>query len=143
MQQPKYPASISLLALALAPRARAADDTKRACVEASSTGQTKRAGGLGVVGLGTFTFFALRASSDLHTLQTTCSPACTQDQTRPGRQSALIADISLGVGVLSLAGAVNWALLSKSQESEARLGAPHVDFQAMAHGGAALLSGSY
>jgi hypothetical protein len=100
-------------------------------------------GGLGVIGLGSFTFFALRASSDLHTLQNTCSPACTQAQTHPGRQSALIADISLGVGVLSLAGAVTWALLSGSQKTEAMLSAPHVDFQATAHGGAAVISGSY
>ena len=43
-QLPKHAIRVSLLALALAlaPGAQAADDTKRACVEASSVGQIKR-----------------------------------------------------------------------------------------------------
>jgi hypothetical protein len=102
-------------------------------------------GGLGVVGLGSFTFFALRASSDLHSLQNSCSPKCTQDQTHPGRQSALVADVSLGVGVLSLAGGVTWALLARSQRAEGKgaVSTPQFAFETTAHRATAVISGSF
>lgn len=75
-------------------------------------------GGLGVVALGSFGYFALNAKSELNELEDTCSPGCTDEQTKTGRNSALIADISLGVGVAALAGAVTWTLLSGSSNDE-------------------------
>jgi hypothetical protein len=75
-------------------------------------------GGLGVVALGSFGYFALSAKSELGKLEDSCSPGCSDEETKTGRNKALIADISLGVGVAALAGAVTWTLLSGSSEEE-------------------------
>jgi hypothetical protein len=75
-------------------------------------------GGLGVVALGSFGFFAVSAKSELTKLEDSCSPGCTDSQTKTGRNNALIADVSLGIGVAALAGAVTWTLLSGSSEEE-------------------------
>jgi hypothetical protein len=76
-------------------------------------------GGVGVAALGSFAFFAVSAKKELTKLEDVCSPTCTDSQTETGRQNALVADISLGVGVAALAGAVTWALLSSPKPAEA------------------------
>jgi hypothetical protein len=82
-------------------------------------------GGASVVALGSFGLFAISARSELSKLKKACSPSCTDAQTKPGRTDALVADVSLGVGVAALAGAVTWALLagpsSREPTSAARL----------------------
>ncbi|HVY30705.1 MAG TPA: hypothetical protein VHB79_29300 [Polyangiaceae bacterium] len=75
-------------------------------------------GGASVVALGSFAFFGLSAKSELDKLKV-CSPYCTDKQTQTGRNDALVADISLGVGVAALAGAVVWALVAKPEPKEA------------------------
>jgi hypothetical protein len=75
-------------------------------------------GGLSVVSLASFGYFGISAKKQLSTLRDTCSPHCTHDQTKTGRNEAIIADVSLGVGVAALAGAVTWALLSGSRQDE-------------------------
>ena len=75
-------------------------------------------GGVGVVALGSFGFFALSAKKELNQLKDNCSPSCADSQTDVGRTDALIADISLGVGGLALAGAVTWALLGSSKPDD-------------------------
>jgi hypothetical protein len=91
-------------------------------------------GGVGIVALGSFTYFGLSAKSALDTLKTTCSPNCTSSQTSPGRTKALVADISLGAGVLAIGGAVIWAILANSGKSEAAASAPMIDVQPMVGG---------
>jgi hypothetical protein len=75
-------------------------------------------GGVSVLAFGSFGVFGLSARSELDKLKKACSPSCTEEQTKTGRTNALVADISLGVGVAALAGAVTWALLSRPSSPE-------------------------
>jgi hypothetical protein len=68
--------------------------------------------GSSLVALGSFTYFAVSAKSELNRLQTTCSPACSAADAESGRRDALLADISLGVSLAALTGAITWALLN-------------------------------
>ena len=91
-------------------------------------------GGTSLVALGSFTYFAISAKNELNRLQASCSPACAPGSDEAGRRDALIADISLGVSVAALAGALTWALLdgrAAPQERSARLSVvptPHGGF---------------
>lgn len=58
--------------------------------------------GLGVVGLGGFTYFALSGKSDENGLKCAEFKTCTDDDLDPIKQKYLFADISLGVGVVAL-----------------------------------------
>ena len=62
-------------------------------------------GGVGVVGLGTFVAFAIVASGDLNNLRKTCAPYCSSSQLSSVKTEALVADVSLGIGVVALAAA--------------------------------------
>lgn len=95
-------------------------------------------GGVSVVALGSFAFFGLSAKSELNKLKV-CSPYCTDKQTQTGRNDALVADISLGVGVAALAGAVVWALVAKP-EPEGAATAAHLSIAPTPHGGVAAWS---
>jgi hypothetical protein len=67
-------------------------------------------GGLGVVGVVSFTVLRIKLASDLRELERTCSPNCTDRQRDDGKRQALIADLSLGIGVAALAGASAWTV---------------------------------
>lgn len=61
------------------------------------------AGGIGVVALGSFAFFGLSgkgAVDDLEAKQ--CKPHCSQDEVDSAKSKLLIADVSLGVGIVAL-----------------------------------------
>jgi hypothetical protein len=73
-------------------------------------------GGVGIAGLGAFTYFGLTAKSEYDTLKNDCSPGCSDDQTSTGRTNALIADISLGVGAAALIGGVTWLIIAKKKK---------------------------
>jgi hypothetical protein len=75
-------------------------------------------GGVGVVGLASFTYFGLKAKGDLNDLKGSCSPNCTSDQTSSGRNAATVADVSLAIGSAALIGAVVWTLLAPSQSEK-------------------------
>lgn len=78
-------------------------------------------GGLGVVGIVTFTVLRVELGSELRELERDCSPYCSEAQRDSGKRKALIADLSLGVGVAALAGAGVWTLASwLSQPADAR-----------------------
>lgn len=68
-------------------------------------------GATSLVALGSFSYFAIAAKKELHRLETTCSPACPPADSDTGRRDALVADISLGVSLATLTGALTWALL--------------------------------
>lgn len=61
------------------------------------------AGGVGIVGLGAFTYFGISGLNEKSRVRALCSPACTDDQVSGVRNRYLAADISLGVGLVALA----------------------------------------
>jgi hypothetical protein len=73
-------------------------------------------GGLGIAGIGTFTYFGLEGKAEENTLRgkTGCAPKCTPTQLEPVETKFLVANVSLGVGVVALAAAVIVALLHES-----------------------------
>ena len=58
-------------------------------------------GGLGVVALGSFAVFGIGGKNDVDDLQT-CKPVCKEEDVDRARTKLIIADISLGVGVVAL-----------------------------------------
>lgn len=102
-------------------------------------------GGVGVVGLGAFGFFALSGKSDEDGLACAPSKSCTDDDIDPIKQKYLLADISLGVGVVSL-GIATYLFLKPSGNAEpagdsAR--AMRVDVAPVTGGGFASVSGRF
>jgi hypothetical protein len=61
-------------------------------------------GGVGALGLGAFGFFALRSHSERGDLES-CKGHCPQDDVDRVRRDQIIADVSLGVGVVALGAA--------------------------------------
>jgi hypothetical protein len=100
-------------------------------------------GGVSVVALGSFGFFALSAKKELDQLEEKCAPSCEDSQSDTGRTNALIADISLGVGVAALAGAVTWAILGGSSEPAASERAATLALTPTLHGGYATVSARF
>jgi hypothetical protein len=72
------------------------------------------AGGLGVAAFAGATYFGLAAKGQLDTLNSSCSPHCTDAQTQPGRSDALAFDVLLGVGGAAAGTAIVWALFFPS-----------------------------
>lgn len=58
-------------------------------------------GGIGVLALGSFAFFGATGSSDVDDLQK-CRPNCKEEDVDSARTKLIIADISLGVGIVAL-----------------------------------------
>jgi hypothetical protein len=77
-------------------------------------------GGVGVAALGSALYFGLTARSEYDTLKHDCSPKCTPDQSEAAHRKAVIADVSLGVGVAAIAGGVLWAVIAPKKEPRAR-----------------------
>ena len=72
-------------------------------------------GGLGVVGLSAFTYFGLHAKSEVSDMRSTCAPSCEQSRVDTAKREQLIANVSLGVGVLALAGATYFWLTASPE----------------------------
>jgi hypothetical protein len=68
--------------------------------------------GVGAVGLGGFAYFALSGKSDQNGLACADTKTCTDSDLDPIKKKYLYADISLGVGVVSL-GVATYLLLTK------------------------------
>lgn len=73
-------------------------------------------GGLGVVALGSFSYFALKGKSQENDLESRCAPRCAQSEADSLHQKYLIADISLGVSLLSLGAATYFFVSSGKSE---------------------------
>jgi hypothetical protein len=71
-------------------------------------------GSIGVAALGSFAYFAITGRHDAAELRDSCgrNKTCTEDQVSPVRTKLLVADISLGVGLVSL-GAATYAFLTR------------------------------
>jgi hypothetical protein len=76
-------------------------------------------GAAGIVSLGAASYFGVTAQNDLHTLQTTCSPHCTDSATQSGRTDAGLFYATLGAGGAAVAGALVWALAFPRTEASA------------------------
>lgn len=59
-------------------------------------------GSVGVLALGSFAIFGLGGKSDVSNLEKTCKPNCPQSDVDAAKTKLLIADISLGVGIVAL-----------------------------------------
>jgi len=70
--------------------------------------------GIGVAATANFAVWGLSSKALTSDLRNTCAPNCEQDNVDRAKTRALIADISLGVGVASLATATIWYLLRPS-----------------------------
>ena len=68
-------------------------------------------GGLGVVALGSFAFFGLSGKGDVDVLER-CRGTCKQDDVDKARTKLVIADISLGVGIVAL-GVATYMLVTR------------------------------
>jgi hypothetical protein len=62
-------------------------------------------GGVFVLGVASWATFGLMAKSDTDQLEQECAPACKEEDKDSAYTKALVADISLGVGILAAAGA--------------------------------------
>ncbi|MFC1642577.1 hypothetical protein ACFL5O_07805 [Myxococcota bacterium] len=87
--------------------------------------------GLGTVGVASFTAWGLSSRSLKTDLEETCAPGCTQNRIDEVYRRAVIADVSLGIGVASLAGSLAWYLLRpttfESVPAEAAAGRRHYE----------------
>jgi hypothetical protein len=99
-------------------------------------------GGASLVGFGSFALFAVSANGEFGRLKKACSPSCTEDQMKTGRTDALVADISLGLGVAALAGGITWALLA-NHDSHEPITASRFSIGPTARGGYASFSTSF
>jgi hypothetical protein len=57
---------------------------------------------VGALGIAGFTYFGLKARSDLDSLRNTCAPFCASSDLSSVKTEALAADIALGVGVVAI-----------------------------------------
>jgi hypothetical protein len=98
------------------------------------------AGGVGVVGVAGFAYFGLEAQSDLSHLRQTCAPFCASSDLSTVKHEALIADVSLGVGIVALGVAAYsfFALHGAPPKDEARL-----DVQPVPGGALAQIGGRF
>jgi len=69
-------------------------------------------GGVGVLALGSFAIFGLGGKSDVSDLEKTCKPRCAQSDVDAAKTKLLIADISLGVGIVAL-GVATYLVLTR------------------------------
>jgi hypothetical protein len=71
-------------------------------------------GGIGVLALGSFVYFAVSGTSDVDHLRSTCGLNCSSSDVSFAHTQLLVADISLGVSVLAL-GAGAWLFFTRPE----------------------------
>jgi hypothetical protein len=59
-------------------------------------------GGVGVAGIAAFTTLGILGKNERDDLRDTCAPSCSEDDVSSVRTKLILADVSLGVGVVSL-----------------------------------------
>lgn len=58
--------------------------------------------GVGALALGSFAYFGLKSKGDLGSLRSSCAPYCDQSKLEDVKSKMLIADVSLGVGIVAI-----------------------------------------
>lgn len=112
---------------ALVPKKVAEEPPKEAPKKAEIPTVTYVAGGIAVAALGSFAVFALTGKSKESDLASSCSPRCTDDEVSGPKTNYLIADVSLGIGIVAAAVAVYFALpalTGRTSVKASRLGPP-------------------
>jgi hypothetical protein len=94
-------------------------------------------GGASLVAFGAFAWFGIQGKRDADALRATCAPACDPADRDAVRTKLVIADVALGIGVASAAGAIAFALWGRSEQ------APVVALSPVGGGGAAFLVGRF
>lgn len=84
------------------------------------------AGGVGVLALGSFGFFAVHGKNDEHDLASSCSPHCNDSDVSPVHRDYLVADISLGVAAVAAAVAIYFAIAPGEPKPAARPWMPRI-----------------
>jgi hypothetical protein len=104
------------------------------------------AGGVGAAGLIGWAVLGAIGKGEENDLRDTCSPSCTKSQVDGVETKYLLADISLGVGIVGLGAGVALFFLSQPKgddDSEADAGQVDVDVRATSGGGFATVSGRF
>lgn len=102
-------------------------------------------GGIGIVALGSFAIFGLSGKSEVSDLESTCKPHCAESDVDKARTKLIIADISLGVGIVALGVATYLVLTRPKIPADVKTGIKSVRFDGgPTQGGAAAgLSGRF
>jgi hypothetical protein len=79
-------------------------------------------GSIGVVALGSFAIFGLGGKSDVSDLEKNCKPHCAQSDVDAAKTKLLIADISLGVGIVALGVATYLVITRPKIEPDVKMG---------------------
>jgi hypothetical protein len=74
-------------------------------------------GGASIAGLGAFTYFAVSGKSEYDELERSCGRSCPESRTEAGRRAYILADVALGVSVVSAAAAL-WVYLAHDSDGE-------------------------
>ena len=99
--------------------------------------------GVGTVALGSFTYFGLSARHDFNRLRGTCGGDCPQPDVDRVRTKAIVADVSLGVSLVSF-GIAAWTFFARgTTPSSAKSGTVRVDGGVFVGGGSLSISGAF
>jgi hypothetical protein len=79
-------------------------------------------GGIGVLAIGSFAIFGLGGKSDVTNLENTCKPHCAESDVDKARTKLIIADISLGVGIVALGVATYLFVTRPKVEADVKTG---------------------
>lgn len=102
-------------------------------------------GGIAVVAFGMEAYFGISGLSDRSTLENSCGPThtCQQSQVDSIRTKFTVADIALGVGIVSAGLSAYFFLSHHSSDSSPPPQSAHVDFTPLPGGGAATFGGRF
>jgi hypothetical protein len=103
-------------------------------------------GGAGLLAVGSFAYFGLSGSNEASNLRQTCAPRCADASVADVKSKLLVADVSLGAGVVSLAVAGYLLFLApRGDGPEQSTQAARVSFDVVpaARGQMAVLSGAF
>jgi hypothetical protein len=99
-------------------------------------------GAVGVLALGSFAYFGIQGRSDASELDR-CKPNCAEGDVDSARKKLIIADVSLGVGVVSL-GTALYLLLSRPEvDSAEKVSAARLDVRSVPGGAIAGVVGTF
>jgi hypothetical protein len=97
---------------------------------------------LGGVAAVSFAYFGLSGRSDVSDLRATCAPNCTQSQVDSAHTKLIVADVSLGVGIVALAGAA-WFFFTSGSQGSPQSAMVRADVEPRPGGGVASLSARF
>lgn len=99
---------------------------------------------IGVAGLASFAGFGLAGKGEVDDMDATCRPNCDASRVDAARTKLIVADVSLGVGVVAL-GVATYFFFARPKAQPAKIGAATLDvgFGPTRGGAAAGLSGTF